>query len=40
MGDPTDEIDTLVENAVYSSILKGVNVIDTSINYRGMRAER
>jgi len=37
----TDEItDELVKNAVKKSILSGINVIDTAINYRAQKAER
>ena len=40
LGETTDEIDTAVKAAVYDSVMKGVNVIDTAINYRGMKSER
>jgi aryl-alcohol dehydrogenase-like predicted oxidoreductase len=40
MGEVTDEVDKLIEDAVYESIHNGVNVLDTSINYRGMKSER
>ena len=34
------ETDELVKNAVKQSVLSGVNVIDTAINYRAQKAER
>ena len=41
LGEPTEEDDKAVENAVYESVNSGaVNVIDTAINYRAMRSER
>ena len=40
LGEANDATDTLVKNAVKSSILTGVNVIDTAINYRAQKAER
>ena len=40
LGDPDDKTDELVKNAVKQSILSGVNVIDTAINYRAQKAER
>ena len=40
LGDPTNETDVLVTNAVKQSIESGVNVVDTAINYRSQKAER
>jgi len=41
LGQPGEEDDQAVENAVYKSIKSGaVNVVDTAINYRAMRSER
>lgn len=41
LGQPTQEVDLAVENAVYQSVKSGaVNVIDTAINYRAMKAEK
>ena len=40
LGDPDNKTDELVKNAVKQSILSGVNVIDTAINYRSQKAER
>ena len=41
LGEPTQEDDLAVENAVYQSVKSGaVNVIDTAINYRAMKSER
>jgi aryl-alcohol dehydrogenase-like predicted oxidoreductase len=41
LGQPNEEDDQAVENAVYQSIKSGsVNVIDTAINYRAMRSEK
>ena len=40
LGNPDSNTDTLVENAVKQSILAGINVIDTAINYRFQKAER
>jgi aryl-alcohol dehydrogenase-like predicted oxidoreductase len=40
LGDPDARTDELVTNAVKQSILSGVNVIDTAINYRSQKAER
>jgi hypothetical protein len=35
VGAPTEEVDRLVEDAVYESVRSGcINVIDTAINYR------
>jgi aryl-alcohol dehydrogenase-like predicted oxidoreductase len=41
LGEPTQEDDLAVENAVYQSVKSGaVNVIDTAINYRAMKSEK
>ena len=40
LGDPDARTDQLVTNAVMQSILSGVNVVDTAINYRAQKAER
>jgi len=40
LGDPDSQTDELVKNAVKQSVLSGVNVIDTAINYRAQKAER
>jgi aryl-alcohol dehydrogenase-like predicted oxidoreductase len=40
LGNPDDQTDLLVTNAVKKSVLAGINVIDTAINYRAQKAER
>ena len=40
LGNPDNQTDELVKNAVKQSVLSGVNVIDTAINYRAQKAER
>jgi len=40
LGDPDSKTDELVTNAVKQSILSGINVVDTAINYRSQKAER
>ena len=40
LGDADTKTDELVTNAVKQSILSGINVIDTAINYRSQKAER
>ena len=41
LGQPTQEDDAAVENAVYESVKSGaVNIIDTAINYRAMKSEK
>ena len=40
LGDADSRTDELVTNAVKQSILSGVNVVDTAINYRAQKAER
>ena len=40
LGNPDIITDELVKNAIKKSILSGINVIDTAINYRAQKAER
>ena len=40
LGNVDDATDNLVKDAVKNSILAGINVIDTAINYRSQKAER
>ena len=40
LGEPDDATDALVSEAVKRSVLAGINVIDTAINYRAQKAER
>jgi aryl-alcohol dehydrogenase-like predicted oxidoreductase len=40
LGNADSQTDEMVKNAVKQSILSGVNVIDTAINYRAQKAER
>jgi len=41
LGQPTHDDDLAVENAVYQSVKSGaVNILDTAINYRAMKAEK
>ena len=40
LGDPDSRTDELVTKAVTQSVLSGINVIDTAINYRAQKAER
>jgi len=40
LGEPDAKTDELVTGAVKQSIISGVNVIDTAINYRSQKAER
>ncbi len=40
LGDADAKTDELVTNAVKQSILSGINVVDTAINYRSQKAER
>ena len=40
LGDVDEQTDIIVKNAVKESIISGVNVIDTAINYRAQKAER
>lgn len=41
LGEPTEQHDELIENAIYDSVRSGaVNVLDTAINYRFMKSEK
>jgi aryl-alcohol dehydrogenase-like predicted oxidoreductase len=40
LGNSDEKTDETVKNAVKQSVLSGVNVIDTAINYRAQKAER
>ncbi|MDC0202526.1 aldo/keto reductase [Candidatus Nitrosopelagicus sp.] len=40
LGEPDSQTDTIVKDAVKKSIMSGVNVIDTAINYRAQKSER
>ena len=40
LGNPDIATDKLVEDAIKKSVLGGINVIDTAINYRAQKAER
>ena len=40
LGNPDSDTDNIVKNAVKKSVLAGMNVIDTAINYRAQKAER
>lgn len=40
LGQPDSATDELVKKAVKKSIISGINVIDTAINYRAQKAER
>ena len=40
LGKPNQETDTLVTNAILESVKRGINLIDTAINYRYMHAEK
>jgi len=40
LGNPDTETDKLVQDAIKKSILGGINVIDSAINYRAQKAER
>lgn len=40
LGEPNDTTDKLVKDAIQKSILSGINIIDTAINYRAQKAER
>ena len=40
LGNPDSQTDAQVEEAVRKSILSGINVVDTAINYRAQKAER
>ena len=40
LGDSTDDVDAAYRAAIRHAIEEGINVVDTSINYRSQRAER
>ena len=40
LGEPDSQTDNAVKDAVKKSILSGINVIDTAINYRAQKSER
>ena len=40
LGNPDEYTDKMVKEAVKQSIISGINVIDTAINYRAQKAER
>jgi len=40
LGNPDTETDHIVQDAIKKSILGGINVIDSAINYRAQKAER
>ncbi len=40
LGNPDLETDRQQKNAIKQSILQGINVIDTAINYRAQKSER
>jgi Aldo/keto reductase family len=40
LGAETEDEDKDITAAIYDGIMKGVNVIDTAINYRGMKSEK
>ncbi len=40
LGNPDNDTDVLVKEAIKKSVLHGINVIDTAINYRSQKAER
>ena len=40
LGNPDDTTDNMVKEAVKASVVSGINVIDTAINYRSQKAER
>ena len=40
LGNADDSTDALVKEAIKKSVMTGVNVIDTAINYRSQKAER
>ena len=40
LGNPDEKTDELVKDAIKASVLSGINVIDTAINYRAQKAER
>ncbi len=40
LGNPDSDTDNLVKEAIKKTIVSGINVIDTAINYRSQKAER
>ena len=40
LGEPDSQTDVMVKDAVKKSIMSGINVIDTAINYRAQKSER
>lgn len=40
LGNPDSQTDALVIDAIKQSVLAGINVLDTAINYRAQKAER
>ena len=40
LGEPDSQTDLIVKDAVKKSIMSGVNVVDTAINYRAQKSER
>jgi aryl-alcohol dehydrogenase-like predicted oxidoreductase len=40
LGNPDDQTDLLVKEAIMKSVIAGINIIDTAINYRSQKAER
>ncbi len=40
LGEPTDEMDGLYSQTVGDALDRGINVVDTAINYRFMKSER
>lgn len=40
LGNADSDTDVLMKNAIKSSVLAGINVIDTAINYRAQKSER
>lgn len=40
LGETSDEVDDLMIESIQYGISKGINVIDTAINYRGMNSEK
>jgi aryl-alcohol dehydrogenase-like predicted oxidoreductase len=40
LGEPDDETDRMYEGAIKESLRRGINLIDTAVNYRFQRSER
>jgi aryl-alcohol dehydrogenase-like predicted oxidoreductase len=40
LGNPDSQTDQMVKDAIKKSVLSGLNIIDTAINYRAQKAER